>query len=139
MAGRLSRLWRSILGLPAWVKIWVIILASTNMASFAFLHTQTGRWTAIAFVIVGCFNMPMMFIQGGLTRLLSMPHFVWAPLLVYIYPRVFGAHALDWSSPEHTFALAVFTANGISLMFDALETFRWLSGRREILGLAHAE
>lgn len=135
MKSRVGQLWQSILGLPAWVKIWVMILATTNMVSFAFLNTETGFWAAIAFMIVGMFNMPMVFIQGGLTRLLSFPHLVWAALLIYLYPRLFGTHAIPRSDPEYLFALSIFIVNGISLMFDILECYRWLIGRREVLGL----
>lgn len=133
-----GRLWRSIVGLPAWVKFWLMVLAGTNMASFAFLHTDTGRWAAMAFAIVGAINMPMMFVQGGLTRLLSLPHFVWAPLLIHLFPKIIGPSALDHADPEFLFAAALFAVNGISLMFDALESVRWFGGRREILGLASA-
>ncbi len=134
MKSRIGQLWESISGLPTWVKIWLMILATTNMMSFAFLDTETGFWTAIAFTIIGLLNMPMMFAQAGLTRLLSFPHFVWLPLLVYLYPRLIGPHAIAHSNPECVLALSVFVVNGISLMFDILESYRWLRGRREILG-----
>ena len=42
----------------------------------AFLD-QVGRYTALAaFGIVCLFNMPMMWIQRGMTRLLAIPHFM---------------------------------------------------------------
>lgn len=133
-----GRLWRSIVGLPAWVKYWLMVLAGANMASFAFLHTDTGRWAAVAFAIVGAINMPMMFVQGGLTRALSLPHFVWAPLLIHLFPKVVGPGALDHADPEFLLATTLVAVNGISLAFDILESVRWFGGRREILGLATA-
>lgn len=135
MSSRIDRLWRSISGLLTWVKVWLKILATTNMLSFAFLDTATGMWPAIAFAIIGMLNMPTMFLQGGLTRLPSIPHFVWVPLLVYLFSKLIGPHAIAHSSPEYQFALSVFVVNSISLMFDILESYRWLNGRREILGL----
>lgn len=131
----MKRLWQSLAGLPTWVKFWLVILASTNMASLAFLDTDTGLWTAASFMIVGMFNMPTMFVQGGLTRLLSLPHFVWVPLLIHLYSKLFGPYAMLHTGPEYILALSVFVVNSISLMFDTLESFRWLVGRREILGL----
>ena len=135
LKSRIAQVWASISGLPTWVKIWLVILATTNMLSVAFLNTETGVWTAIAFAIVGMLNMPTVFIQGGLTRLLSIPHFVWVPLLVHLYPRLIGPYSVAHSDPEYLFAVSVFVVNGVSLMFDALESYRWLSGQREILGL----
>ncbi|MHA1536226.1 MAG: hypothetical protein ACTSUD_01610 [Alphaproteobacteria bacterium] len=134
MSARLAAVWRSFRGLPLWVRIWVTLLAASNLASLGFLDSAIGVWTAIAMAAVVVLNGPMMVIQGGLTRLMSFPHFVWAPLLVFIYPRLFGADALEPGSPVHIFALAVFTVNGISLAFDIYESIAWLRGGREILG-----
>lgn len=82
--------------------------------------------------------MPMVYIQGGLTRLLSVPHVIWIPLLIHLIRRLFVDHAIAADSDEYVFAAAVVAVNGISLLFDALESWRWLAGRREILGLHKA-
>ena len=113
----------------------MMLLVATNLASLGFLDSPIGFWTAIAFCLVGALNGPMMVIQGGLTRLMSFPHFAWVPLLVFLYPHLFGANALEPGSPLHIFGLAVFTVNGISLLFDVYEGFIWLRGGREVLGI----
>lgn len=128
----------SLMGLPLWVRLWLVVLALTNMSSLAFLDTDSGRWTAMAFAAVGVFNMPMVYIQGGLTRLLSVPHAIWIPLLIHLIQRLFVDHAIAPGSDEYVFASAVAVVNGTSLLFDALESWRWLSGRRELLGLPEA-
>ncbi|RYC15653.1 hypothetical protein [Ciceribacter ferrooxidans] len=128
----------SLMGLPLWVRLWLVVLALTNMSSLAFLDTDSGRWTAVAFAAVGVFNMPMVYIQGGLTRLLSVPHAIWIPLLIHLIQRLFVDHAIASGSDEYVFAAAVVAVNGTSLLFDVLESWRWLAGRREILGLHKA-
>ena len=136
MSEKMNRLWQSITGLPRWVQVWVMILATTNMASLLFLDTDIGFWSAVAFFgVVSGLNMPMMFIQGGLTRALSFPHLIWVPLLVYIYPSIIGPNALDPASPVFQFGVAIVVVNGISLLFDFMECVRWLKGGREVLGL----
>jgi len=135
MANKLRRLTASMMGLPRWVQAWLAILLGTNMAAFAFLDTRVGIWTAAAFVVVAALNLPMMFIQGGLTRLLSLPHFVWLPLMPYLYLNLFGSSPLPPGSTR-VFASAVLAVNSISLLFDVLEVFRWCKGRREVLGVA---
>lgn len=139
MTSRLRRLSASIAGLPQWVQAWLVVLVGTNLASFAFLASDVGRWTAAAIVVVGTLNLPMMVIQGGLTRLLSLPHFLWFPLLFFLIGRLHGADALPAGSPVRSFALAVLIVNGISLLFDVIEIYRWLRGEREVLGLVRAE
>lgn len=136
MSVEIGRLMKSIGGMPTWIQIWLAILMSTNMASLAFLDTPVGLWTAVAFAIVCMFNMPMMLIQGGMTRLLSLPHFVWAPLVVFIFLQLHGDNPIPRGTTLHAFAVAVFVVNTISLVFDVMEVYRWFRGRREILGLA---
>lgn len=125
----------SITGLPRWVQAWLVLLVGTNMTSVAFLDTDVGMWTAAAIVAVAALNLPMMVIQGGLTRLLSLPHFVWFPLSVFLYGRLQGAEELPVGSSVRSFALTVLIVNGISLMFDVFEVYRWFRGEREVLGL----
>jgi hypothetical protein len=125
---------QSIVGIPRWVQLWMLLLMGTNMASLAFLHTPVGRWTALTFGVVCMFNMPTMMLQGGLTRLLSLPHFAWLPLVVYLYSQLYGAAPLP-PGGVRSYALAVLVVNSISLAFDVLEAWRWFTGQREVLGL----
>lgn len=133
---RLHRLRASIAGLPCWVQAWLIVLAGTNMASLAWLDTQVGVWTAVSFALVGAMNMPLMFIQGGMTRLLALPHFLWLGLVAYLLIQLFGADPLPTGSSVRAFALTVLVVNAISLAFDVRDAVRWFRGEREVLGLA---
>ncbi len=108
---------------------------AVNTATFWLLDTEIGFWSAVAFGIVCFFNMPTMIIQGGLTRLMPIPHLVWVPLLVYLYPYLFGPTAIESGDPVYILGIMVFGVNSISLLFDVYESFRWLRGDREILGI----
>ena len=105
------------------------------MVAFLYLDTDIGYWTAVAGGLVVATNMPMMFAMGGVTRALSLPHMIWVPLLIYIFPRIIGSGALDPSSAEFQLGVTIFVFNSISLAFDFLDSYRWLNGEREILGL----
>lgn len=133
----MKQLFQSMMGLPRWVQLWLPILFGTNMASFMFLDSEVGRNVGVAFVFVCIFNMPMMFIQKGLTRLLAVPHFAWLPLVIYLYGQLWGATPL----PEgllRTYALTVFAFNSFSLAFDVVDAVKWFGGQREVLGLKKA-
>jgi hypothetical protein len=46
----------------------------------------------------------------------------------------------DQTSPapgalEHVFGLIIVVTNGISLLFDMLDSMQWINGKREVLGL----
>jgi hypothetical protein len=130
----MKQLFQSMMGLPRWVQLWLPILFGTNMASLGFLDQEVGRYTAFSFAIVCMFNMPMMFIQRGMTRLLAIPHFAWFPLVVYLFGQLWGSQPLP-AGPIRTYALLVFTFNSISLAFDVIDAAKWVGGRREVLGL----
>jgi hypothetical protein len=133
----MAQIMKSMMGLPLWVQLWLPVLFGTNLASLAFLDTEVGRMTAIAFTVVCLFNLPMMFVQRGLTRLLAIPHFAWLPLLVYLYGQLLGAEPLRAGSVR-TYALVVFGCNTFSLLFDVIDTFKWFRGQREVLGLENS-
>ena len=129
-----AQLWHSIIGLPHWVKLWLLALITTNMASLWFLDSGVGRWTAITFLIIGLLNLPIAYLQNGLSRLLSFPHLIWFVLLGYLATQLWGQGALQ-SGALRNYAMTVFAINAISLGFDTVECLRWLKGQREILGL----
>lgn len=133
MSDNFERILASMLGLPRWVQGWMAILFGMNMASFAFLDTRVGMWTAAAFAVVASLNMTLMFFQGGLTRLLSFPHFVWLPLMPYLLLNLYGVEPLPPGNLR-TFATGLLFVNSISLVFDTLEAIRWIRGGREVLG-----
>ncbi len=134
----MNQMLRSMAGLPRGVQLWLPLLFGTNLASLAFLDTEVGRVIAIAFAVVCAFNMPMMFIQRGLTRLLAFPHFAWLPLVAYLYLQLWGANPLPAGSVRN-YATLVFVLNTVSLLFDVVDAARWLRGGREVLGLRRAD
>ena len=135
MVVNLNRLWDSMLGIPHWVQIWLMILVSVNMVSLFFLDSPIGFWTAIAFGVVCIVNMPIMFIQGGLTRALSFVHIVWVPLIAFLCGQLFDENAIEPGTTIYMFGIAVIVVNTISLLFDVMEVYRWINGGREILGV----
>ena len=129
---RWQSIWRSYRSLPVWVQLWVWVLIAPNIAGFAFLNTPVGFWTAVAIVIVGVVNLPMIYVQQGFSRLLSYPHIVWVPLIVFIAVRLSGPEPI--AAGEMWLGVAVVIVNLISLMFDVLDAVCWWRGQREISG-----
>lgn len=134
MSDRLERIAASMFGLPRWVQGWMAILFGLNMASFAFLDTRVGMWAAAAFAVVASLNMTLMYLQRGLTRLLSFPHFLCLPLMPYLFLSLYGSEPLPPGNLRN-FATCLLVVNSASLAFDTLEAIRWVRGDREVLGL----
>ncbi|CAN5161813.1 hypothetical protein BH11PSE14_BH11PSE14_02260 [soil metagenome] len=125
---------RSFLALPGWVKLWVgAILIPANALPFFFLDTPTGRAAALASTFVVLTNVPIILRERGMSRLMSVPRLIaWVPLLPYLVARLLFTSTMVQS--EALLAIALFVINGISLVFDTLDTWRWLCGKRNIPG-----
>jgi hypothetical protein len=130
----LRQSWQSFRSLPTWVQIWVgLILVPVNVAPFIFLDTSTGQWAALAALFVLVTNGPIMLWYAGMNRALSLPHLVaWVPLEVALVLRVTGhAGPATLATPELVLAWVLLIVNGISIVFDVLDSWRWLRGERE--------
>lgn len=134
MKSRLQGCHHSFHALPFWVRLWVAgILIPVNVLPFLMLDTETGRWAALAAVLVVVTNLPIMLIERGMSRLMSVPHLIaWIPLLVWLLLRF----AADPPLAGYELALAITLAavNGLSLLFDLLDSLRWLRGERAVPG-----
>ena len=134
---RLKAIYQSYRSLPVWVQIWVgLILVPVNAAAFLLLGTWLGVAAAIAAVFVVVTNAPIMWVTGGMSRLMSVPHlFAWFPLQVLIPLRMAEmVGSAPVSAAEWWYGLILFVINGISLVFDTIDSVRWFRGEREVPG-----
>jgi hypothetical protein len=124
----------SFQALPAWVRAWVAgVLVPVNVLPFFFLGTPTGQVAAWAAVFVAATNVPIMLQQRGMSRLMSVPHLVaWFPLVAWLALRLAGTDPL--SPAEAALAWALVIVNSLSLVFDVIDSWRWLAGERDIPG-----
>lgn len=93
------------------------------------------RLTAAALAAVAAINLPILFIQARLTRLLSFTRLVWLPLAFVLLSQLFAPDAAQIDTATRGFMVAIVAVNGISLPFDFIEMWRWSRGERELLGL----
>lgn len=130
--------WASFRSLPGWVQFWVgCILVPVNAASFAMLDTGSGRAIAAAALLVVATNVPIMLWARGMTKLMAVPHLlIWGPLQWFLLSKITQISGADAMPPlELIYVSAVLLVNGISLAFDALDSWRWLKGDRAVPGM----
>lgn len=135
LGARSQSIWRSLRSMPLWVQIWVVgILVPVNAAAFFLLGTATGVATAWAAVFVVATNMPIMYWYGGMNRAMSIPHLIaWGPLQVWLVLRLIDADAPV--GIELLYIWLLLLVNGVSLVFDLIDSWRWLKGERETPGV----
>ena len=142
IAVRLAGIWRSYRALPTWVQVWVgLILVPANALAFAMLDTWAGRAAAVAALAVVATNVPIMWVERGMSRLMSVPHLlIWGPLQVLLLLRWAGQVGPEpLGSVEQGFVLVLLVVNGISLVFDTVDSWRWLHGERSVPGHIEAK
>jgi hypothetical protein len=139
MRTRPSHIWHSFRSLPGWVQLWVGgILIPVNALPFFLLDSWSGRAAALAALFVVVTNVPIMWAAAGMSRAMSLPHLLaWMPLEVALALRLSGVvGAVSAGRTEVALAIMLLVVNGVSLLFDMLDSWRWLRGERDIPGHA---
>ncbi len=117
--------------LPLWVRLWIPFgLGAANLAAFFLTHTPTGYWAAWSAAFVVAVNGPIILVQRGWGKVLALPHLiVWIPLLAYVVHRIGEP---DVTNTELVYGIVLLVVNGISVVFDAADTWRWFAGERSV-------
>lgn len=118
---------RGLMRQPRWVVAWVGWLMVVNLLVPLFFLTHIEARVVLA--VFAAAGMIMGFLTGrfGFTRLLGLGHFVWFPLLFWLWGRV-GA-----VPPQEAFGLwlrILMATNALSLLLDVADVGRYLAGER---------
>ena len=138
MMDRMADIWRSWRSLPLWVQIWVAgILIPVNVLPFFLLESVVGQAGALAALLVLVTNGPLMWVYRGMNKVLSIPHLIaWGPLVIYLLMLLSeSGFRADASRMELGLAALLLAINGISLMFDVVDSAKWLAGDRATPGI----
>ena len=83
---------------------------------------------------------PNLFIlnkQRGLSKLLSIPHLVWLPFVAYqihwLTDGKFGGPLTIGDGVTFYYAWVAVTVLTISLVFDVVDSYKWIKGDRDVL------
>lgn len=129
----LSDIWESFLGLPTWVKVWmVLVLVPVNAVSLWFAG-DPWSWLIAALAFAGMIpNIFIMLSDRGLTHKMAVPHVIfWTPLVLIITYLLLVSDVVV--PPAYSVYLKILlVVNIISLGFDIPETRAWLRTRRSV-------
>src|SRR6056297_514158 len=102
---------------------------SVDCRFFAFLSEPFGLWIAALAVGAMLLNGVIMLVERGFSKLMALPHvLIWIPML----GLVLWLLAQDIAPAYRIYLLILLAVDAVSLVFDAIDTRRWLSGEREI-------
>src|SRR6056297_1334127 len=126
----IAAIWYSYRRLPLWVQLWVaLILVPVNAASLAFVAQPGGAWLAAMAVGAMLCNGVLMLIERGFSRAMALPHvLIWTPML----GLVLWLLAQDIAPAYRAYLLILLAIDVVSLIFDVIDTRKWVSGDRKI-------
>jgi hypothetical protein len=111
---------------PWWA--WVGLLMVANMVMpFFFLGSPEALAVLVAFLVAGGIQMAI-FHTKGFVRLLGIGHIIpWVPLLLWLWARL---EAIDMGTALGRWIVVVIVLDGVSLLIDLVDVFRYLAGDR---------
>jgi hypothetical protein len=110
------------------VRLWLLLLVTVNLVIPLFFLERLE-----AQVVVGAMLLSMMLMTGltalaGFTRIIGLGHIVWVPMLIWLWVRLAEIPADDVFG---IWVRALMALNAISLVLDAVDVGRYLTGDRE--------
>lgn len=118
---------KSIFKMPLPWRIWVMGLATANMAS-VFFFPRIEAVVVLVFLMLGAVFQMIIFSKLGFVRLLGLGHFHWIPMLIWIFTR------LDSIRPEPAYfkwIMVMAAFNILSLAIDTADVARYLKGQKK--------
>ena len=112
-------------------QIWLLLLVIVNFfIPVYFISHLEAQLTIAAFFVGGMIGMVLVKLQG-FTRLIGLMHILWIPLVIYLAGKL---DVFPSSQPFGLWIRALLVLNGISLLIDFVDVFRYVRGERKPIG-----
>ena len=119
---------RGVMRAPLPVRLWLMLLVAANLGAPLFFLDHLEAQVVLACFVASVALMTILTGLTGFTRLLSVGHIFWVPMLFGLWNR------LDQIPAQDAFGMwirVLITANLVSLLLDTVEVVRYIRGERE--------
>lgn len=123
---------RSFRAMPLWVQLWIVlILVPVNLASYAFFGETMGALVACLAIGGLVPNFLVAVFERGFTKVMGIAHLaVWGPLVIFLTWIVQSPYA---EGAYLNYLWLLLAVNGLSLVFDVRNTWKWAQGDRALI------
>jgi hypothetical protein len=121
------RFFRGFLKLPLWIQLWLGVLVAFNLLWPLLFWEQTESRIIVAVFALAALLMFSLTGLIGFKRILGLGHFVWFPLLFYLWTRL-GAYPVAESFGLYLRGLMA--VNATSLVMDVADVVRYFRGEK---------
>ncbi len=118
---------RGMLKMPLHWQLWLMLLVAANLvASLFFLHRLEAQ-VVLGTMLASMMLMTLLTARFGFTRILGLGHILWLPMLAFLFTSLGDIPANDAFG---IWIRTLFVLNGMSLVIDAVDVMRFISGDR---------
>jgi hypothetical protein len=122
------KLFKGILKMPVYVRLWLIPLAGANMVvPLVFLDRLEAR-VVLGAAVAGAIIQTIVVAYAGFTRLLGLGHILWFPLIYFLWERLGQIPAVDFFG---VWVRVLMMINAAALAIDVIDVIRYIYGDRE--------
>ena len=119
---------RGMLKMPLQWQLWVILLVAANMLAPMFFLNHLESQVVLGTFLASMVLMVFLTSRFGFTRIVGLGHILWVPMLAFLLTRLGGIPANDAFG---VLIRALIVLNGMSLVIDAVDIFRYVAGERQ--------
>ncbi len=119
------RFHKGVLRMPAYVPPWLALLATVNLIVPLFYIGRIEAQICAVTFLISFMLMIVITALYGFTRLLGAGHFLWLPLIYYLYTRFDAVPPSDFYG---IWVRAAIILNSISLLIDVTDVIRYAAG-----------
>ncbi len=119
---------KGLMSLPMPWPVWLGLLVAVNLAGPIYFFEALEAKVVLAAFLASAALMTAIFASKGFVRLLGIGHIFWVPMVPWLWTR------LDQVEPGNLIGywmIAVVALNGISLIIDAIDVVRYVTGDRK--------
>ena len=119
---------QGILLMPLHWKMWIMVLLAVNLVVPLFFIDRLEAQVVVGTLFGSMVLMTVLTGLSGFTRLVGLGHFLWFPLLYFLWTR------LSHYPPDDiygTWIRILMTLNAVSLVIDVIDVIRYLGGDRK--------
>ncbi len=119
---------KGLMSMPMPWPVWLGLLVAVNVAGPIYFFAALEAKVVLAAFLASWALTTAIFATKGFVRLLGIGHIFWVPMVPWLWTR------LDQVEPGNLIGywmIAVVALNGISLIIDAIDLVRYVTGDRK--------
>ncbi len=119
---------KGVLKMPLYARVWLILLVVANLVVPLIHFPRLEAQVVVGTFLISGFLMIILTAISGFSRLLGLGHFLWFPLLYFLWVRLAQLPTDDFFG---VWIRVLITLNAISLVIDVVDVIRYIAGDRK--------